>query len=57
VLELARSMTAGTVPLEPTRPASRLTFARVLAAFGVVVVAYEAVTWGRWLAAGPEQIT
>src|ERR1700756_1175247 len=43
--------------VKPARPASRLTFARVMAAFGVFVVAYEAVTWGRWLAAGPEQIT
>jgi uncharacterized protein DUF5135 len=50
-------MTAGTVPLNRTRPGARLTFARVMAAFGVAVVAYEAVTWGRWLAAGPEQIT
>ena len=49
------SMTVGTVTLN--RPSTRLTFAPVMAALGGVVVAYEAVTWGRWLAAGPEQVT
>jgi len=48
-------MTVGTVTLN--RPSTRLTFAPVMAALGGVVVAYEAVTWGRWLAAGPEQVT
>jgi hypothetical protein len=37
--------------------AERPTAAKVLAGFGLLVVLYEAVTWGRWLAAGPEQIT
>jgi hypothetical protein len=31
--------------------------ARGLAVFGALIVAYELVTWARWLAAGPEQIT
>ncbi|MUL65865.1 hypothetical protein BOO86_15425 [Mycobacterium sp. CBMA 234] len=49
-------MTAGT-RVQSTRPAAKLTFARVLAVFGVALVAYEAVTWARWLAGGPHQIT
>jgi Spirocyclase AveC-like len=50
-------MTRSAVSLKPTQATKKLSFARVLAAFGVVIVAYEAVTWTRWLAAGPEQIT
>lgn len=46
------------VPPAVDRPARvRLTFGRGLAGFGVLLIAYEAVTWGRWLASGPEQIT
>jgi len=56
-LPLPPSMAVRTVPLKPTRSTGRLAFARVLAAFGAAVAAYEAVTWGRWLAAGPQQIT
>ena len=43
-------------PIAPTRP-TRITPARVLAALGAVVVIYELITWTRWLAAGPQQIT
>jgi hypothetical protein len=35
----------------------RIGVARVLAWFGAAVACYELVTWGRWLAAGPQQIT
>jgi hypothetical protein len=45
---------SGHGPLAATRP---FTPARVLAAFGGLIVVYELVTWGRWLVAGPVQIT
>jgi hypothetical protein len=35
----------------------RIGVARVLAWLGAAVACYELVTWGRWLAAGPQQIT
>jgi hypothetical protein len=44
--------TRAAVPAE-----QRAVFPRVLAAFGVVLVAYEVITLVRWLAAGPHQIT
>src|SRR5919197_5326954 len=43
-------------PVASTR-STRITPARALAALGAVVVIYELITWTRWLAAGPQQIT
>jgi uncharacterized protein DUF5135 len=37
-----------------TRP---WTFAKAMALFGAAIVLYELITWSRWLAAGPQQIT
>lgn len=44
------------VPQAPARPRA-WTFAKGMALFGAAIVVYEVITWGRWLAAGPQQIT
>jgi hypothetical protein len=38
-------------------PRGGFSAARGLAIFGALVAVYELITWGRWLAAGPQQIT
>lgn len=50
-------MSLASPPLERSKTASRPTFASALAWFGAAIVLYEAITWVRWLADGPEQIT
>src|SRR5436309_8114062 len=48
----------GSLRLETRSPAAlRVTPARCLAIFGALIAVYEAITWARWLAAGPTQIT
>jgi hypothetical protein len=42
-----------TVPVR----AGRVGAAKALAVFGGLIAVYELVTWGRWLAAGPRQLT
>jgi len=42
---------------QPESDSRRFTPARWLAFFGCLVALYELITWGRWLAAGPVQIT
>jgi hypothetical protein len=46
------------LPDAPRPEAARVfTPARGLAMFGAVIAVYEAITWTRWLVAGPQQIT